>query len=110
MSKIVLQTDDLSKNFGQVTAVHSVNLRMQQGEIFGFLHPNGAGKTTTIGMVLGLSNSLAALNRVSETISTGLVTLAKGVGMETAVTSIALYTLFFVGLAIFVFRRQDLGG
>ncbi|MAU01938.1 MAG: multidrug ABC transporter ATP-binding protein [Anaerolineaceae bacterium] len=54
MSRIVLQTDNLSKNFGEVTAVQSVNLRVQQGEVFGFLGPNGAGKTTTIGMVLGL--------------------------------------------------------
>ena len=54
MSKIVLQTNNLSKNFGEVTAVQSVNLRVQQGEVFGFLGPNGAGKTTTIGMVLGL--------------------------------------------------------
>ncbi|MBK8900654.1 MAG: ABC transporter ATP-binding protein [Anaerolineaceae bacterium] len=54
MNKIILQTDDLSKNFGSVTAVQSVNLRVQQGEVFGFLGPNGAGKTTTIGMVLGL--------------------------------------------------------
>ncbi|WP_420630619.1 ABC transporter ATP-binding protein [Candidatus Leptofilum sp.] len=54
MNNIVLQTDDLSKNFGAVTAVQSVNLRVQQGEVFGFLGPNGAGKTTTIGMVLGL--------------------------------------------------------
>ena len=54
MSRIVLQTDNLSKIFGAVTAVQSVNLRVQQGEVFGFLGPNGAGKTTTIGMVLGL--------------------------------------------------------
>lgn len=54
MSSIVLQTDNLSKNFGEVTAVQSVNLRVRQGEVFGFLGPNGAGKTTTIGMVLGL--------------------------------------------------------
>ncbi len=54
MSHIVLQTDNLSKQFGEVTAVKSVNLRVQKGEVFGFLGPNGAGKTTTIGMVLGL--------------------------------------------------------
>jgi ABC-2 type transport system ATP-binding protein len=54
MKNIILQTDNLSKNFGEVTAVQSVNLRVQQGEVFGFLGPNGAGKTTTIGMVLGL--------------------------------------------------------
>ncbi len=59
MSKIVLQTDNLSKNFGAVTAVQSVNLRVQQGEVFGFLGPNGAGKTTTIGMVLGLIHPTA---------------------------------------------------
>ncbi|MBK7897147.1 MAG: ABC transporter ATP-binding protein [Anaerolineaceae bacterium] len=54
MNNIILQTDDLSKNFGAVTAVQAINLRVQQGEVFGFLGPNGAGKTTTIGMVLGL--------------------------------------------------------
>ena len=54
MNNIILQTNDLSKHFGAVTAVQSVNLRVQQGEVFGFLGPNGAGKTTTIGMVLGL--------------------------------------------------------
>lgn len=54
MNNIILQTDGLSKNFGAVTAVQSINLRVQQGEVFGFLGPNGAGKTTTIGMVLGL--------------------------------------------------------
>jgi ABC-2 type transport system ATP-binding protein len=54
MSPIILQTDNLSKQFGAVTAVKSANLRVQQGEVFGFLGPNGAGKTTTIGMVLGL--------------------------------------------------------
>lgn len=54
MDRIILQTDELSKNFGPVTAVQAVNLRVQQGEVFGFLGPNGAGKTTTIGMVLGL--------------------------------------------------------
>ena len=59
MSKIVLQTDNLSKNFGAVTAVQAVNLRVQQGEVFGFLGPNGAGKTTTIGMVLGLIHPTA---------------------------------------------------
>ncbi len=54
MNSIILQTDNLSKRFGAVTAVQSVNLRVRQGEVFGFLGPNGAGKTTTIGMVLGL--------------------------------------------------------
>ena len=54
MNSIILQTDNLSKQFGEVTAVQAVNLRVRKGEVFGFLGPNGAGKTTTIGMVLGL--------------------------------------------------------
>lgn len=54
MNPIILQTDNLSKQFGDVTAVKAANLSVAQGEVFGFLGPNGAGKTTTIGMVLGL--------------------------------------------------------
>ena len=70
------------------------------------------GTWAKIGQYLpaGLSNSLAALNRVSASSGSGLVAQAEGVSMETAVTGIALYTLIFVGLAIFAFRRQDLGG
>ena len=45
---------DLTKNFGDFTAVSEINLEIQHGEIFGFLGPNGSGKTTTIRMMLGL--------------------------------------------------------
>ncbi len=58
----------------------------------------------------GLSNSLASLNRVSAEAGSSLVTPAGGVGTETAVIGIALYTVLFVGLAILAFRRQDLTG
>ncbi len=44
----------LSKRFGRLTAVNSLNLKVQRGEIFGFLGLNGAGKTTTIRMILDL--------------------------------------------------------
>lgn len=54
MSEIVLQTHQLSKQYGPITAVDRINLTVRQGELFGFLGPNGAGKTTTIGMALGL--------------------------------------------------------
>ncbi len=50
----VLQTYDLTKHFGDVVAVDHVNLRVEEGELFGFLGPNGAGKTTTISMLVGL--------------------------------------------------------
>jgi ABC-2 type transport system ATP-binding protein len=44
----------LSKTFGNLTAVHSMDLCIRRGELFGFLGPNGAGKTTTIKMLTGL--------------------------------------------------------
>lgn len=50
----VLQTRELTKNYGQHVAVDHLNMEVQRGEIFGFLGPNGAGKTTTIRMALGL--------------------------------------------------------
>lgn len=59
MSDIVLQTFNLSKQFGDVTAVAGIDLPVYRGEVFGFLGPNGAGKTTTIGMALGLIHPTA---------------------------------------------------
>lgn len=50
----VLQLDNLSKKFGDFTAVNNLSLSVQPGEVVGFLGPNGAGKSTTVGMVLGL--------------------------------------------------------
>ncbi len=49
-----LQTFGLTKCFGPVVAVDHVDLKVEEGELFGFLGPNGAGKTTTISMILGL--------------------------------------------------------
>jgi ABC-2 type transport system ATP-binding protein len=44
----------LTKQFGDVTAVDNIDLRVREGEFFGFLGPNGAGKSTTIKMLCGL--------------------------------------------------------
>jgi len=51
----VIETQDLTKVYGEQTAVNRLNLKINQGEVFGFLGPNGAGKTTTLIMLLGLS-------------------------------------------------------
>lgn len=53
-NQITIQTDGLSKDFGNFTAVDHVSFEIRGGEIFGFLGPNGSGKTTTIRMMLGL--------------------------------------------------------
>ncbi len=53
--RIILETHNLTKRYGQVTAVEDLNLSVVQGEVFGLLGPNGAGKTTTTLMLLGLT-------------------------------------------------------
>lgn len=53
-SKTVLSVKNLTKVFGNFTAVNSVTFTIKKGEIVGLLGPNGAGKTTTIQMLLGL--------------------------------------------------------
>lgn len=50
----VLQLEQVTKQFGEKTAVNAVSLKVERGEIYGLLGANGAGKTTTMRMVLGL--------------------------------------------------------
>lgn len=49
---VAIQTTNLTKRFGDVTAVSGLDLTIEDGEVFGFLGPNGAGKSTTINMLL----------------------------------------------------------
>ncbi len=48
-----IEAHALTKQFGQLTAVDNLDLRIAQGEFFGFIGPNGAGKTTTLQMLSG---------------------------------------------------------
>lgn len=52
----IIETNHLSKSYGNFTAVSDLNLHIQQGTVYGFLGPNGAGKSTTMKMFLGLTN------------------------------------------------------
>jgi ABC-2 type transport system ATP-binding protein len=54
VNEFAVEVVDLTKEFGDFTAVGGVTFSIRHGEIFGFLGPNGAGKTTTIRMLLGL--------------------------------------------------------
>jgi ABC-2 type transport system ATP-binding protein len=47
----LIDTDSLTKKFGDLTAVDNLTLHVDDGEVFGFLGPNGAGKTTTVRML-----------------------------------------------------------
>lgn len=53
--RVVIKTENLTKRYGELTAVNNLNLEIKEGEVFGLLGPNGAGKTTTILMLLGLT-------------------------------------------------------
>jgi ABC-2 type transport system ATP-binding protein len=50
----VIETRQLTKNYGKARGISNLNLEVEKGEIFGFIGPNGAGKSTTIRTLLGL--------------------------------------------------------
>ena len=54
MSNFAIETNSLTKHYGDYPAVQDVNLRVRTGEIYGFLGLNGAGKTRTIRTLLGM--------------------------------------------------------
>jgi ABC-2 type transport system ATP-binding protein len=54
MPEMAIQTQKLSRKFGNLTAVDGIDLQVEAGQFFGFLGPNGAGKSTTIKMLTGL--------------------------------------------------------
>ena len=54
MDQAAIVTTRLTKHFGRVAALDSLDLEVRRGEIFGYLGPNGSGKTTTIRLLLGL--------------------------------------------------------
>lgn len=53
-AETVISADNLTRRFGDFTAVDRISFKVQRGEIFGFLGANGAGKTTAIRMLTGL--------------------------------------------------------
>lgn len=54
MNDYAIQAENLTKNFGDVTAIQRLDLKIDRGRIYGFLGPNGSGKTTAIRMLTGL--------------------------------------------------------
>lgn len=64
LSEYAVEVVNLTKKFGDFTAVDGISFTIRRGEIFGFLGPNGAGKTTTIRMLLGLLRPTSGMARV----------------------------------------------
>ncbi|MDI9605448.1 MAG: ABC transporter ATP-binding protein [Bacteroidota bacterium] len=61
----VIEVKELTKRFGNFTAVDRISFDVKEGEIFGFLGANGAGKTTAIQMLCGISKPSGGTGRVA---------------------------------------------
>lgn len=61
----VIEAHDLTKRFGNFTAVDAITFEVVKGEIFGFLGANGAGKTTAMRMLCGLSKPTSGIGKVA---------------------------------------------
>jgi ABC-2 type transport system ATP-binding protein len=53
MKNLAIEAEDLTYQYGELTAVDHINFHVAEGEILGFLGPNGAGKSTTVQMLTG---------------------------------------------------------
>jgi ABC-2 type transport system ATP-binding protein len=61
----IIETRDLTRRFGELTAVDRLNIAVAEGEIFGLVGPDGAGKTTTLRLLCGLMNPTQGSARVA---------------------------------------------
>jgi len=61
----VIEVENLTKKFGDFTAVNSITFEVKKGEIFGFLGANGAGKTTAMKMLIGIAKPTSGKAQVA---------------------------------------------
>jgi ABC-2 type transport system ATP-binding protein len=62
----MIDLENLTKKFGELTAVENLTLHVEKGEVFGFLGPNGAGKTTTIRMLCCLISKTSGTAKLGD--------------------------------------------
>jgi ABC-2 type transport system ATP-binding protein len=85
----MIECKGLSKSFGSICAVKSLNLKTRKGEIFGLLGPNGAGKTTAIHMMCGLltpDKGVVLLN--GENVTENAKNIKKKIGFVPQITAL----------------------
>ncbi|MFZ0490932.1 MAG: ATP-binding cassette domain-containing protein, partial [Salegentibacter sp.] len=63
--EFIIEAKELTKMFGDFTAVDHISFHVEKGEIFGFLGANGAGKTTAMKMLIGISRPTAGEAKVA---------------------------------------------
>ena len=64
-NKYIIETEELTKMYGDFTAVNAISFEVKKGEIFGFLGANGAGKTTAMKMLIGILNPSSGKAKVA---------------------------------------------
>lgn len=69
MKEFIIETQHLTKQYGQQKSVSDLNIHVRPGHIYGLLGRNGAGKTTTMKMLLGLTKPHRGILRLWEGIS-----------------------------------------
>jgi len=65
VTDLAIAVKDLTRKFGDFTAVERITFDVNAGEVFGFLGANGAGKTTAIRMLIGLLTPTSGTSRVA---------------------------------------------
>jgi ABC-2 type transport system ATP-binding protein len=80
----MIEAHELTRKFGQITAVENLNLEVAEGEVLGFLGPNGAGKTTTIRILAGIISPTSGYAVVAGRRTDGIVEqLHEAIGLLT---------------------------
>ena len=80
----MIDTENLTRKFGDLTAVDNLTLHVDEGEVFGFLGPNGAGKTTTVRMLcclIGKTSGKAQLGDLTTDTEADCLKIRKMVGL-----------------------------
>ena len=85
-SQPAVQTDGLTRRYGDVLAVDGLDLTVERGEVYGFLGLNGAGKTTTIRMLLGMIRPSAGHASPARDAACGAAGAARGTASATSST------------------------
>ncbi len=75
--EIAIQAEQITKIFGDFTAVDHISFEVKKGEIFGFLGANGAGKTTAMRMFCGLSTPTSGKRWLLDLMSTKTLNKSK---------------------------------
>lgn len=78
---MVININNLTKSFGELTAVDNLNLQVKEGEIFGLLGPNGSGKSTTINCILSLIGYDGSIDVFDKPMSANAYDIKRDIGV-----------------------------